>query len=158
MRNEEVATDVRSTEWYKDACCEAVGLGPVPDSRYSHFTYPADSDALRWWVRRWSRCMALPDTPRTSVRGFQHRLITVGGPVKQGLHRTSATDTAWIDQAVQEDVARGQLIRGNSHWGSPAFPPKKLVLPAPDLLQSVIETKASIKLTMSLKPARKWQS
>ena len=57
--------------------------------------------------------MALSDTTRTSVRGFLHRLITVGGPVKQGLHRLSATDTAWIEQAVQEDVTRGQLIRAS---------------------------------------------
>ena len=116
MRNEEVVTDVRSTEECKDACCEAVGLGPVTNSRYSHFTNPADLDALRWCVRRGSQCMALPDTPRTSVRGFQNRLITVGGPVKQGLHRLSATDIAWIEQVVQEDVARGQLARGNSQW------------------------------------------
>ena len=69
--------------------------------------------------------MALPDTPRTSIRGFLHRLITVGGPVKQGLHRLNALDTSFIEQTVQEDVSRGQLVRGNSPWGSPAFPTKE---------------------------------
>ena len=126
LRNEEaVLEDVRSTEEYKDACCAAVGLGPVPDERYSHFENPADIALLRWCVRRGSPCMALPDTPRTSVRGFLHRLITIGGPVKSTIHRLSATDTAWIEQAVQEDVARGQLTRGNSNWGSPGFPTKE---------------------------------
>ena len=117
--------DVRSTEQYKDACCAAVGLGPVPDERYAHLDNPADIALLQWTVRRGSACMALPDTPRTSVRGFLHRLITIGGPVKTTLHRLSATDTAWIEQAVQEDVARGQLTRGNSAWGSPGFPTKE---------------------------------
>ena len=69
--------------------------------------------------------MALPDTPRTSVRGFLHRLITIGGPIKSSMHRLSATDTAWTEQAVQEDVARGQLTRGNSQWGSLVFPTKE---------------------------------
>ena len=26
------------------------------------------------------------------------------------------------EQAIQEDVARGQLTKGNSSWGGPAFP------------------------------------
>ena len=69
--------------------------------------------------------MWLPDSPRASVRGFLHRLITTRGPVKQALHRLSTTDTAWIDQAVQEDVARGQFVRGSSTWSSPAFPTKE---------------------------------
>ena len=41
------------------------------------------------------------------------------------MHRLSGTDTAWIEQAVQEDVTRGQLMKGNSSWGFPAFPTKE---------------------------------
>ena len=53
--------------------------------------------------------MWLPDTPRTRVRGFQHLLITKGGPVRVPLHRLSRTDATWIEQAISEDVERGQL-------------------------------------------------
>ena len=30
-----------------------------------------------------------------------------------------------FEQAIREDVARGQLIKGNSDWGFPAFPTKE---------------------------------
>ena len=66
--------------------------------------------------------MWLPDSPRTSARGFKLRLITTGPPVRVPLHRLSREATEWCEQAIQEDVARGQLTKGNSSWGFPAFP------------------------------------
>ena len=66
--------------------------------------------------------MWLPDSARTSARGFKHRLITRGPPVRVPLHRLSREATEWIEKAIQEDVARGQLVKGTSAWGSPAFP------------------------------------
>ena len=33
-------------------------------------------------------------------------------------------DTEWVEKAIAEDVARGQLVKGSSLWGSPAFPTK----------------------------------
>ena len=68
--------------------------------------------------------MWLPDSPRTCVRAFLHRLITRGPPVRQGMHRLSKPDTEWIEQAIREDVARGWLVKGQSEWGFPAFPTK----------------------------------
>ena len=69
--------------------------------------------------------MWLPDSPRTSVRAFLHRLITRGPPVRIGVHRLNRLDTEWIEQAIREDVTRGQLVKGNSDWGFPAFPTKE---------------------------------
>ena len=66
--------------------------------------------------------MWLPDSARTSARGFKHRLITRGPPVRVPLHRLSREATEWCEAAIQEDVARGQLVKGASSWGSPAFP------------------------------------
>eukprot|EP00969_Alexandrium_andersonii_P201215 8889700-Alexandrium_andersonii.AAC.1 len=60
--------------------------------------------------------MWVPDSPRTAVRGFLHRLVTKGQPVRVGLFRQSRADTEWLEKAVQEDVARGQLTRGSSPW------------------------------------------
>ena len=38
------------------------------------------------------------------------------------LLRFSRVDMDWIEQAIQEDVKRGQLIKGHSYWGFLAFP------------------------------------
>ena len=38
------------------------------------------------------------------------------------LNRLNRPDTEWIEQAIAEDVARGQLVKGSSPWGFPAFP------------------------------------
>ena len=65
--------------------------------------------------------MWLPDTPRTTVQGYRHRLITRGPPVRVGLHRLSRPETERVEQALQEDVDRGQLVKGHSLWGFPAF-------------------------------------
>ena len=125
LRDEKVEGNPRAAEEYKDRCCAAVGVGPTPDERYSHIPAKADVDLIRWAVRRGSGCMWLPESPRTSVRAFRHRLITRGPPVRVGIHRLSKPDTEWIEQAIREDVARGQLIKGNSDWGFPAFPTKE---------------------------------
>ena len=69
--------------------------------------------------------MWLPDSPRTSVKGFRHRLLTRGPPVRQKLFRLNRPDTEWIEKAIQEDVKRGQLEKGTSDWGFPAFPTKE---------------------------------
>ena len=41
------------------------------------------------------------------------------------LQRLNRPDQEWIEKAIAEDVARGQLKRGSSPWGSPAFPTKE---------------------------------
>jgi len=67
----------------------------------------------------------LPESPRTCVRGFKHRLVTRGPPVRVPMHRLSKPDTEWIETAIREDVERGQLIKGSSEWGFPAFPTRE---------------------------------
>ena len=69
--------------------------------------------------------MWLPDTPRTTVKGFKHRLVTRGPPVRCKLFRLNRPDTEWIEKAIAEDVARGQLEKGTSDCGFPAFPTKE---------------------------------
>ena len=115
----------RTSQEYKMACLEAVGLGTVADqSRYGHLE-PADIKLLKWLVARCSSCMWLPDTGRTMARGFKHRLITKGPAVRVPLHRLSRPDQEWVEQAIKENVDRGQLKKGNSAWGFPAFPTKE---------------------------------
>ena len=103
--------------------------------RYAHLVNETqqlgDSDnvaLLRWVVRRGSDCMCSPDTPRTTVKGYRHRLVTRGPPVRVGLHRLSRPDSELVERAIQEDVDRGQLRRGYSPWGFPAFLTKEVAL------------------------------
>ena len=109
LRNQQVVGNPRQTEEYRKRCCDAVGVGDVPDERYDHLTHPQDIKVLRWVVRRSSGCMWLPESPRTTVKGFRHRLITRGPPVRVKLFRLNRLDTEWIERAIQEDVKRGQL-------------------------------------------------
>ena len=85
----------------------------------------ADSDnvkLLRWVVTRGTECMCLSDTQRTTVQGYRHRLITRGPPVRVGLHRLSRPGQELVDKALQEDVARGQLVNGLLAVGLPGLP------------------------------------
>ena len=76
MRNSTIERNPRQTEAYRQMCREAVGVGDIPDQeRYSHLD-ESDFGVIRWVVSRGSGCMWLPDTPRTTVKGFRHRLIT----------------------------------------------------------------------------------
>ncbi|MDP7560802.1 MAG: hypothetical protein QF745_09705, partial [Planctomycetota bacterium] len=125
LRNQEVLGNPRQTAEYRKLCREAVGVGPQPDmQRYAHLEKP-DFDVIRWVVDRGSGCFWLPDSPRTTVKGFRHRLITRGPPIRRPLFRLNRPDTEWIEKAVAEDVKRGQLEKGNSDWGFPAFPTKE---------------------------------
>ena len=45
--------------------------------------------------------------------------------MRVGLFRLNRPDTEWIEKAIAEDVARGQLEKGTSDWGFPAFPTKE---------------------------------
>jgi hypothetical protein len=124
MRNSTIEGNPRQTKEYQKMCADAVGVGEVPDlERYGHLK-ESDFPVIRWVVERGSGCMWLPDTPRTTVKGFLHRLVTRGPPVRTKLFRLNRPDTEWIEKAVDEDVKRGQLEKGSSDWGFPAFPTK----------------------------------
>ena len=65
--------------------------------------------------------MCLPETPRTTVSMYRHRLVTRGLTVWVGLHRLLRPGSDLVGRAIQEDVDRGQLKRGYSPWGFLAF-------------------------------------
>jgi hypothetical protein len=123
-RQDQTRKNPRTSAAYKQACLESVGLGKVVDpDRYGHLE-EHDYPMLQEVVARGSSCMWLPDSDRTMAIGFMHRLITKGPPVRVPLHRLSRPDQEWIEKAIQENVERGQLKKGASQWGAPAFPTK----------------------------------
>ncbi len=56
---------------------------------------------------------------------LQHDTIPTGPPVKLPPHNLKGEAAAWVDEKLAEEVARGQLVRGTSPWGSPPFPTRE---------------------------------
>ena len=105
LRDAEVVGNPRQTEEYRARCVAAVGLdgaAGIDMARYGHLQKRGDFGEnvalLRWVVRRGTGCFWLPDSPRSTVRGFKHRLITRGPPVRIGLHRLNRPDTEWMEK------------------------------------------------------------
>lgn len=121
LQGDVLTANSRITEKYKDECLETCGLGKMLDLEWYGHLSSGDVELLRWVVRRGYSAVWLPDSPRTSSRGFKHRLITRGPSVRVPLCRLSREATEWCEVAIQEDAARGQLRKGNSSWGGPAF-------------------------------------
>ena len=125
LRGQKLAANPRLSNEYVAKCLDTLGLRAKVDvERYGHLD-SCSVELLKRVSARGTSSMWLPDSPRTRALGFKHRLITKGPPVKVPLHRLSRVDTEWMEQAIKEDVVRGQLVRGSSPWGFPAFPTKE---------------------------------
>ena len=69
----------RTSPEYIQECLEMVGLADPPDlDKYGHLE-AQDIPFLRECVSRGTSCMWLPDSPRTSVRGFTHTIMKKNG-------------------------------------------------------------------------------
>ena len=125
LTGKEFTSNPRATPEYADQCLKEAELGPYfSEKRYPHIKSAADKALLAWAIQRGAGCIWLEGSERTYVRAFKHRLITRGPPVRVGMHRLSRPDMEWVEKAIAEDVGRGQLIKGSSEWGFPAFPTK----------------------------------
>ena len=51
--------------------------------------------------------------------------MTLYRPVRLVGYHLKGEQAEWVDQKLDEEVKRGQCVRGNSAWGSPAFPTKE---------------------------------
>ena len=65
-------------------------------------------------------------TTRTTVRKFAHDCIPTGPPVSSQPHALKGEAAQWVDDRLEEEVQRGQLVRGPSAWGSAPFPTKEM--------------------------------
>ena len=116
---EDVKTDPRRCDAYRDQVVQGVGLG-VPE-KWAHLSKP-DHQALTHWVRRKAGAFWVKDSPRTTVRGILHDCLTRGPPVRGPPIRLKGADLQDVEDGILKDLERGQLVRGNSPWGSWAFP------------------------------------
>ena len=98
------------------------GLGFDPESKDSKpWLNQEEFAACAEVLKRKAAAFWVPGTPRTTIRHVQHDTIPTGPPVKTPPHRLSPEAAEWIDQKIEEEVARGQLTRGNS----PPFPTRE---------------------------------
>lgn len=125
----DLKSNPKSEETNRQGCIDICGLGKgnkFDKAQYAHLS-DAGVELLRFVVKRGASSMWLPESTRTAARGDKHQLITKGPPVRGPLHRLSREATERLETAIAEDVARGQLVKGTSAWGSPAFPTKPTV-------------------------------
>ena len=120
---EKLNADPRVTEEYKTEVVKGLRLDPI-GSEYDHLT-KEDIAAVIEMVRRKAVAFWVPGTPRTTVLHFAHETIPTGSPCRLPPHKLKGADPQWVDDKLQEEVDRGQCVRGNSPWGSPAFPTKE---------------------------------
>ena len=84
-----------------------------------------DIAAVREVIYRKAAAFWKEGTPRTTVRFFLHDTIPTGPPVRLPPHSLKGESAQWVDSKLQDEVDRGQMVRGSSAWGSPAFPTKE---------------------------------
>ena len=85
----------------------------------------ADVAACREVVSRKAGGFWLEDSPRTTVRNVLHDCVPTGPPVSSQPHNLKGEAASWVDSKLEEEVQRGQLVRGSSAWGSPPFPTRE---------------------------------
>ena len=86
----------------------------------------ADVAAIKEVVRRKAAGFWAEGTTRTTVRKFAHDCIPTGPPVSSQPHALKGEAAQWVDDRLEEEVQRGQLVRGPSAWGSAPFPTKEM--------------------------------
>ena len=117
----DVKTDPRRTEEYRDKVVEGLGfkLGEARPGLTQH-----DVAAIIEVLRRKAGAFWIEGEPRTALKYILHDTIPTGPPCRTPPHRLKGEEADWVDEQLQKDVIRGQLVRGNSEWASPPFATK----------------------------------
>ena len=102
---------------------------PLPDVKSGEDISPAERAKLLGRVSRQQR-ISQPSRKscgvRLRVRKFAHDCIPTGPPVSSQPHALKGEAAQWVDDRLEEEVQRGQLVRGPSAWGSAPFPTKEM--------------------------------
>ena len=119
---QKVETDPRRAEAYRQKVVEGLGFGTDAKEKRPYMSAD-DLAACREVLARKSGGFWLP---RTTVRNVLHDCVPTGPPVSSQPHHLKGESAAWVDEKLEEEVQRGQLVRGSSAWGSPPFPTKEM--------------------------------
>ena len=124
LSGQEVVSDPRRTEQYRQQVVAGLGFGADAGEKRPAMN-PDDLAARREVLARKAGGFWVEGSPRTTVRNVMHDCVPIGPPVSQQPHNLKGEAAAWVDEKLEEEVQRGQLIRGSSAWGSPPFPTKE---------------------------------
>ena len=119
-----VSEDPCRKDDYRDQVVEGLGFGAGWKEKKPYLS-EADLAAVREVVRRKAAGFWLEGTPRTTIRHVAHDTVPTGPPVCTPPHNLGHEAAQWVDEKLEAEVARGQLIRRKSAWGSPPFPTKE---------------------------------
>lgn len=121
---QQVKEDPRRTDAYRQEVVKELGFGDDWKERRAGLS-EADVAACREVVERKSGGFWLEGSPRTTVRNVLHDCVPSGPPVSSQPHNLKGEAASWVDEKLEEEVRRGQLVRGTSAWGSPPFPTRE---------------------------------
>ena len=122
---EDLKTDPRRTDEYRDKVVEELGFGK--DCKRTDMT-KEDSQAVAAVLREKAAAFWLEKTPRTVLLHLKHDTVPTGAPVRTPPHHLKGEEAQWVDDQLQAEVETGQLERGHSEWASPPFATKELSL------------------------------
>jgi hypothetical protein len=121
LSGETVKEDPRRTPEYRQRVIDGLGFGENWKDKRPNFS-AQDLAACREVLSRKAAGFWLEDSPRTTLRFVKHDTIPTGPPVCTPPHNLGQEAAQWTDEKLESEVARGQLVRGDSPWGSPPFP------------------------------------
>jgi hypothetical protein len=121
LSGEAVKEDPRRTPEYRQRVIDGLGFGENWKDKRPNFS-AQDLAACREVLSRKAAGFWLEDSPRTTLRFVKHDTIPTGPPVCTPPHNLGQEAAQWTDEKLESEVARGQLVRGDSPWGSPPFP------------------------------------
>ena len=118
-----VDKDPRRNDEYRKQVIDGLGFGEDWEKRAPHLT-KEDVELLRDVLLRKAAAFWVEDTPRTTLKYLLHDCIPTGPPARTPPHKLQGEEADWVDSQLQKEVETGQLVRGNSEWGSPPFATK----------------------------------
>ena len=125
LSGQEIKKDPRREKEYREQVLDGLGFGPGSENPRTDLGED-DLLACRDVLTRKAAAFWLEGTPRTTVRNVAHDCIPTGPPISLQPHSLKGESAAWVDERLEEEVQRGQLVRGHSAWGSPPFPTKEM--------------------------------
>ena len=109
---------------YRQEVIKELGFGDDWKEKKPYLS-TADVEACREVISRKAGGFWLEGSPRTTVRNVLHDCAPSGPPVNSQPHNLKGEAASWVDEKLEEEVRRGQLVRGTSAWGSPPFPTRE---------------------------------
>ena len=113
LHGDAVKENPRTQETYVGEVLRVLGFRAEDHAKHPELS-AEEFELARDLVKRKAGAFWVEQTPRTTLRGFEHDVITVGPPVRGPRIRLNEADRAFVADEVRKEEVRGHVIRGNS--------------------------------------------